>query len=98
VRRSEDGGYEEDDIHVEQVRHRVSEEIGHVMWREHINYDHIHDLQMPNDGHQCLWNKGCGHPAWHPIFCSLRCRIRSESFDFLYRFPMIQAIVDDVDM
>jgi hypothetical protein len=38
---TEDRDYDEDDAHVMGVRHRVSEEIDHVRWREHINHDHI---------------------------------------------------------
>jgi hypothetical protein len=38
---TEDRDYDEDDAHVMVVRHRVSEEIDHVRWREHINHDHI---------------------------------------------------------
>jgi hypothetical protein len=68
------------------------------MWGEHINYEHIHELHMLDDNHRCLWTRRCGRLAWYPVFCSLRCRIRSESFDFLYGFPMIQAIMDDIDM
>jgi hypothetical protein len=44
-------GYEEEDVRVERVCHQVSEEIGRVMWREHINYEHIHELHMPGDSH-----------------------------------------------
>jgi hypothetical protein len=67
-----------------------------VMWREHINYDHINELHMLDDGHRCLWKGGCSQ-SWIMVFCSIRCRIRSESFDFLFRFPTIWAIMDDID-
>jgi hypothetical protein len=93
----EDGAYDEDEARVAWVRHRVSTEIGHVMWREHINHDHVHELHMLDDGHQCLWKRGCGQ-SWTPVFCSLRCRIRSELYEFLIRFPQILDIVDDIDM
>jgi hypothetical protein len=56
----EDESYDEDDTHVAQVHHRVSAEIGQVMWREHINKDHVHELHMSDDGHQFLWKRGCG--------------------------------------
>jgi hypothetical protein len=36
---TEDGGSEEEGRCVQRVCHWVSEEIGHVMWREHINYE-----------------------------------------------------------
>jgi hypothetical protein len=67
------------------------------MWREHINHDHIHKLHMPDDGRQCFWKRGCGQ-SWTPVFCSLRCRIRVELYEFLIRFPQILDIVDDIDM
>jgi hypothetical protein len=91
VWRSEDGG------HVQRVCHRVLEEIGRVMWRGHIIYEYVHEVHMPPDSHQCLWNRGCGNPPWHPELCSERYRLISELFDFLYRFPLIQAIVDEID-
>jgi hypothetical protein len=68
-----------------------------VMWSEHINYDHIHEVHMLGDGHRCLWKRGCGQ-SWIPVFCCLRRIIRSELYDFLFRFPMFWAIVDDIDM
>jgi hypothetical protein len=46
----EDGDYYEDDAHVMGVHHRVSEEIDHVRWREHINQDHVHEIHMSEDG------------------------------------------------
>jgi hypothetical protein len=46
----EDGDYYEDDAHVMGVHHRVSEEIDHVRWREHINQDHVHEIHMLEDG------------------------------------------------
>jgi hypothetical protein len=49
--RTKSGDYEEDDICVDSVCHRVSSEIGRVMWREHINYEHIHELHMLDDVH-----------------------------------------------
>jgi hypothetical protein len=33
------------------VHHRASEEIGRLMWRKHINYEHIYELHMPDDDH-----------------------------------------------
>jgi hypothetical protein len=92
----EDGGSEEEGERVERVCHRVSEEIDCMMWRELINYEFIDEVHMPNDGHRYLWKGGCGNPPWHPKFYSLRCRIRSESYYFLYRFPLIGAIMDEI--
>jgi Cdc6-like AAA superfamily ATPase len=48
-----DGGqaYDEDDARVARVCHRVSAEIGHVMWREHISHDHVHEVHMPDNVH-----------------------------------------------
>jgi hypothetical protein len=67
---TEDRDYVEDDARVMGVRHRVSEEICHVMWMEHINHDHVHEIHMSEDGDQCLWKQGCGQ--WSiPVFCSL---------------------------
>jgi hypothetical protein len=51
---TEDGDYDEDDARVMGVRHRVLEEICHVMWMEHINHDHVHEIHMLEDGDQCL--------------------------------------------
>jgi hypothetical protein len=96
-RRTKDGGYEEDVVCVDRMCHRVSVEIGRVMWMEHINYEHIHKLHMPVNIYRFLWKREC-EQSLIPVFCSLKCRIRSESFDFLFRFPMIRAIVDDLDM
>jgi methyl coenzyme M reductase gamma subunit len=56
----EDGVYYEDDTHIMGVHHRVSKEIDHVRWREHINQDHVHKIHMPEDGHKYLWKQGCG--------------------------------------
>jgi hypothetical protein len=53
----EDGVYDEDDARVARVHHRVSTKIGRVMWREHINHDHVHEVHMSDDGHQCLWKR-----------------------------------------
>jgi hypothetical protein len=68
-----------------------------VLWREHINHDHIIEVHMSDDRHKCLWKRGCSQ-SWIHVFCSLRCRIRSELYDFLIRFPMFRAIVVDIDM
>jgi hypothetical protein len=77
--------------------HRVSEEIRHVMWMEHINHDHVREIHMPEDGDQCLWKWGCGQ--WSTlVFYSLRCRIRTEWYEFLIRFPHIIDTMDDTDM
>jgi hypothetical protein len=74
---TEDGDYDEDDAQVMGVHHRISEEIRRVMWMEHINHDHVHDIHMLEDDDQCLWKWGCGH--WSaPMFYSLMCRIRAE--------------------
>jgi hypothetical protein len=79
------------------VCHCVSEEIRHVKWMEHINHDHVHEIHMPEDGDQCLWKWGCDQ--WStPVFCSLRCRIRAELYEFLMRFPQIIDFMDDIDM
>jgi hypothetical protein len=94
---SEDGDYYEDDAHVLGVCHRVLEEIDHVRWREQINHDHIHEIQMPEDSHTCLWKRGCGQ-WWTPMLCSLRCRIRAELYEFLIRFPQIIAVMDEIVM
>jgi hypothetical protein len=48
--------YDEDVARVMGVHHCVSEEIGHVRWREHIN--HVHEIHMPEDSHKCLWKWG----------------------------------------
>jgi hypothetical protein len=32
------------------------------------------------------------------VFCSLRCRIRAELYEFLIRFPQIIAVMDEIDM
>jgi hypothetical protein len=93
----EDDDYYEDDAHVMGVRHRVSEEIDHVRWREHINHDHVHEIQMPEHDHTCLWKWGCGQ-WWTPVFCSLRCTIRAELYEFLIRFPQIIVVMDEIDL
>jgi hypothetical protein len=93
----EDEDYDEEDAWVMGVRHRVSEEICCVMWMEHINHYHVHEIHMPEDGDQCLWKWGCG--KWSaPVFCSLRFRIRAELYKFLFRFPQIIDIMDDIDV
>jgi hypothetical protein len=79
------------------VHHRVLEEICHVRWIEHINHDHIHEIHMPEDGEQYLWKWGCGQCS-APVFCSLRCRVRAELYEFRFRFPKISDIMDDIDM
>jgi hypothetical protein len=68
-----------------------------VRWREHFNQDHIHEIHMPEDGHKCLWKRGCGQ-WWTLVFCSLRCRIRAKLYDFFIRFPQIIAVIDEIDM
>jgi hypothetical protein len=83
---TENGDYDEDEAWVMGVCHWVLKEIRHVMWMEHINHDHVHEIRMPKDGGQCLWKRGCGQ--WSaPVFCSLRCKIRAEIYEFLIRFP-----------
>jgi hypothetical protein len=94
---SEDGDYYEDDARVLGVFHQFLEKIDHVRWREHINHGHIHKIQTPEDSHTCLWKQGCGQ-WWTPVFCSLRCRIRAELYEFLIRFPQIIAVMDEIDM
>jgi hypothetical protein len=79
------------------VHHQVLEEIDHVRWREHINQDHVHEIHLQEDGHKCLWKRGCGQ-WWTLVFCSLRCRIRVELYEFLIRFPQIIAVIDEIDM
>jgi hypothetical protein len=91
----EDGDYYVDDACVMGVHHRVSEEIDHVRWREHINQDHTHEIHMPKDGQKCLWMRGCGQ-WWTSVLCSLRCRIRAELYEFLIRFPQIIAVIDQI--
>jgi hypothetical protein len=93
----EDGDYYEDDACVMGVRHQVSKEIDRVSWREHTNHNRVHEIQMSEDGHSCLWKRGCGQ--WcTPLFCSLRCRIRAELYEFLIRFPQIIVVMDEIDM
>jgi hypothetical protein len=75
----EDGDYYEDDACVMGVHHQVSDEVDRVRWREHINQDHVHEIHMPEDGNKCLWKRGCGQ-WWTSVFCSLRCRIRTELY------------------
>jgi hypothetical protein len=79
------------------VHHRVSNEIVGVRWREDIHPDHLHEIHMPEDDQQCLWKLGCSE-WWAPLFCSLRCRIRAELYEFHIRFPQIIDIMDDIDM
>jgi hypothetical protein len=93
----EDGDYNKDDAHIMGVHHRVSEEIDHVRWREHINHDHIHKIHILEDGHKCLWKRGCGQ-WWTLVLCSLRCRIRAKLYEFLIRFLQITDIMDEIDM
>jgi hypothetical protein len=94
---TEDGDYDEDDAHVMGVRHRVLEEIRCVRWMEHIYHDHVHEIHMPDDSHQCLWKRGCSQSRT-PMLCSLKCRIRAELYEFLIRLHPIIDIVDDIDM
>jgi hypothetical protein len=89
--------YYEDDAHVMGVHHRVLEEIDHVRWREHINHDHVQGIHMLEDGHTCLWKRGCGQ-WWTPMYCSLRCRIRADLYEFLIRFPHNIAVMDEIDV
>jgi hypothetical protein len=79
------------------VCHRVLDEICRVRWIEHINHNHVHEIHMPEDGDQCLSKWGYGQ--WStPVFYSFRCRIRAELYEFLFRFPEIIDILDDIDM
>jgi hypothetical protein len=93
----EDRNYDSDDARVMGVRHRISDEIVHVRWREHIHPDHLHEIHMPEDGHQCLSKLVCSE-WWTRVFYSLRCRIRTVLYEFLIRFPQIIDIMDDIDM
>jgi hypothetical protein len=93
----EDSDYNEDDARFMAVRHRVLEEIRLVRWIKHINHDHAHEIHMLEDGDQCLWKWGCGQWSTH-VFCSLRCRIRAELYEFMFQFPEIIDIMDDIDM
>jgi hypothetical protein len=93
----EDEEYDEDHACVMGVHCRVSDEIVHVRWTEHIHPDDLHEIHMPEDGQQCLWKLGCGE-WWTSVFYSLRCRIRTELSEFLVRFPHIIDIIDDIDM
>jgi hypothetical protein len=88
---TEDGVHDKDDARAARVRHRVGAEIGRVMWREHINQDHVYELHLSDDSHKCLWKRGCGR-SWIPVFCSLRRRIRDELYGFLIRFPMFHRL------
>jgi hypothetical protein len=91
------GDYNEDDAPFMAVRHRVSEVIHPMGWIKHINHNHVNEIHMPEDDEQCLWKWGCGR--WSsPMFCSLMCRVRAELYEFLFRFPKIIAIMDDIDM
>jgi hypothetical protein len=62
--RMEDGDYDEDDASVMGVHHRISDEIVHVRWREHIHSDRLHEIHMSEDGHQYLWKLGCDECAY----------------------------------
>jgi hypothetical protein len=95
--RMEDRDYDEDYARVMGVHHRVFDEIVHVRWREHIHPDHLYKIHIPEDGYQCLWKLGCGE-WWAPVFYSLRCRIITELYEFLIRFPQIIDIMDDIEM
>jgi hypothetical protein len=55
---TEDGVHSEDDACAARVHNRVEAEIGCVMWREHINQDHVYELHLSDDSHQCLWKMG----------------------------------------
>jgi hypothetical protein len=90
-----EGIHDEDDARIARVCYRVHEEIGRALWRVNINQDHIYDLHLLDDGQQCLWKRGCGQ-RWVLVFCSLRCKIRDEVYDFLTRFPIFRRIMDDI--
>jgi hypothetical protein len=68
-----------------------------VRWREYIHPGHLHEIHMPEDGQQYLWKLGCGE-WWTPVFCSHRCRIRAELYEYMIRFPQIIDISGDVAM
>jgi hypothetical protein len=68
-----------------------------MLWRENINQDIVYELHLPDDDQQCLGKKGCSH-WWQTEFCSLRCRISGELYDFLRRFPFFHRIMYEIVM
>jgi hypothetical protein len=94
---TDEGIHDEDVARIARVRYQEQEQIGRVLWRENINQDIIYELHLPNDGQQCMWNKGCGH-WWEVEFYSLRCRIRKELYKFLRRFPLFRRIMYGIVM
>jgi hypothetical protein len=95
--RVDDEDYAKDDARVMGVLNRVSDEIVHVRWRDHIHPNHLHEIHMPEDSQQCLWKLGCSK-WWTPMLCSLRCRIKAELYEFFIRFAQIIDIMDDIEM
>jgi hypothetical protein len=94
----EDGDdYDEDDVLIMGVRKRVFDEIVRMRRREHIDPDNLLEIHLLEDGQKCLWKQGCGKRCT-PVFCSLRCRIRTELYEFLSRFHTIMNIMDDIEM
>jgi hypothetical protein len=51
---SDEGIHDEDEACIAQVWYRVQEEIGRVLWWEHIHLGIVYELQLPNDGQQCM--------------------------------------------
>jgi hypothetical protein len=94
----EDGDdYDEDDVHVMGVCKRVFDEIVHVRRREHIDPNNLPEIHLLEDDQKCLWKQRCGDRCT-PVFCSLRCRIRTKLYEFLSRFHTIMHIMDDIEM
>jgi hypothetical protein len=87
---SDEGIHDEDEACIARVRYRVQEEIGCVLWREHLHLGSIYELH--HDDQQCMRKKGCGN-WWVTEFCSLRCRIRQELAEFLTRFPLFRRLL-----
>jgi hypothetical protein len=92
---SDEGIHDEDEACIARVRYRVHEEIGCVLWREHLHLGSIYELH--HDDQQCMRKKGCGN-WWITEFCSLRCRIRQELAEFLTRFPLFRCLLFDIEM
>jgi hypothetical protein len=94
----EDGDdYDKDDVRVMGVHKRVFDEIVRVRQREHIDPNNLLEIHLREDGQKCLWKQGCGDRCT-PVFCSLRCRIRTKLYEFLSRFHTIMHIMDDIEM
>ena len=77
-----------------KVRQRLYEEVQCVAWRFNLQYNFGIELHMPE---RCMWEKGCANETGWPEspdvtqFCSERCRIRFELYEFLERFPLFRV-------